>query len=141
MAQVEVSKQKVLEILQELNRKIQVAKLHIEYPSYFRIAELIMKYMIENPESKATKSFIDWFKESEHRLKENGFFDDDLLGGALFGTPPEKSAMLRNINVWITKDDVPTFMDWLRNEDNELYWFLTSPEYKDSDWYDEDAKS
>jgi len=125
MPQTKVPKQKVLEMLQEIAEKIKAGKSNL-----MRIADLFVQFMIENPKSETAKSFIDWFQN-----EAQDWLDENTSLSTFFEVPAKKGKMLSFINDWVTEKDIPKFMDWLSKKDENLYWFLNSSRYKDSDWY------
>jgi len=125
MPQTKVPKQKVLEMLQEIAEKIKAGK-----SNWMRIADLFVQFMIENPKSETAKSFIDWFQN-----EAQDWLDENTSLSTFFEVPAKKGKMLSFINDWVTEKDIPKFMDWLSKKDENLYWFLNSSRYKDSDWY------
>jgi len=87
--------------------------------------------MVEHPKSETTKSFIDWL-----RLESQDWLDENTSWAPFFEVPARKGKMLKFINDWVAENDIPEFMEWLSQKDENLYWFLSSQKYKDSDWYE-----
>ena len=126
MPQTKVSKQKVLELLQEIAEKIQSGQ-----SNWMRIADLFVQFMVEHPKSETTKSFVDWL-----RFEAQDWLDEDASWTPFFEVPARKDKMLKFISDWVAENDVPKFMEWLSKKDEDLYWFLTSSRYKGNDWYE-----
>ena len=126
MPQTKVPKQETLKMLQDVSEKI-----HAGQSNWMRIADLFVHFMVEHPKSETTKNFINWL-----RFEAQDWIDEDTSWTPLFEVPARKCKMLKFINDWMAEKDIPKFMEWLSKKDENLYWFLNSSRYIDTDWYE-----
>jgi len=117
-----VTKKAVRELISELAEDSRKGRTE-----WSLIADLFVRFMDEHPKSETTKDFIDWIVyEAQEWLNESWkpFF------GVL-----TKGAMLDFINGWVNEKDIPKFMDFIKEEREDLWEFLTDDEIDEEEYF------
>jgi len=97
---------------------------------WMRIADLFVLWLSENTESKSFEEFV-WFIENE----ANEWLQEDVTWEPFFHIPSRKGAILRFISNWVEEEDIPSFMEFLRKEDEELWEFLNDQEIDEEEYF------
>lgn len=94
-----------------------------------RIADLFVLWLAENPDSKSFEDFVWYIKnEAEEWLQE------DVSWEPFSHIPSRKGALWRFIRGWVSEEDIPSFMEFVKKEDEDLWNFLTNDEIGEEEY-------
>jgi hypothetical protein len=80
-----------------------------------RIADLFVLFMYEFPEKQTAKDFVDWIVSDAP-----DWLNEETTWGLFFGVE-RKEQVLKFIEDWINEEDIPAFMDFVKEKDEKLW--------------------
>ena len=101
--------------------------------NWARIADLFVLFLDEHPRSATTKDFVDWL-----RYEAQDWLDEETSWESFFDIST-KGEIKKFISDWVNEKDIQKFMNWLKDEDQDLWNFLNDPEIDEDEsfgvWY------
>jgi len=97
--------------------------------NWMRIADLFVLWLAENPDTKSFEDFVWWI---ENEAEE--WLDEETSWQPFFHIPARKGAIWRFIRNWVNEEDIPKFMDFIKEEDEDLWEFLTDDEIDEEEY-------
>lgn len=115
-------------VMEALERNVEA--IRAGRSNWMRIADLFVLWLAENPDTKSFEDFV-WFIENE----ADEWLQEDVSWTPFFHIPSRKFAIWRFVNNWVAEEDIPTFMEFVRKEDEELWEFLTDDEIGEEEYF------